>query len=133
MRASRALVAGLLGGLLACGEPGGAQAPAQSAQSASTGTVAPDFTAAGVDGKTFRLSDHLGKSVVLLDFWSTFCEPCKAEFPHLAALYNDDKSKGLLIVGVAMDGPETVADIHAFVKRFALEFPVVTDEDSRIA
>jgi peroxiredoxin len=120
----------VLGVLVACGEPETARGPAQSA---STGTVAPDFTAAGVDGKTFRLSDHLGKSVVLLDFWSTFCEPCKAEFPHLAALYNDQKSKGFLVVGVAMDGPETVADVHAFVKRFALEFPVVTDEDSRIA
>ncbi len=130
MRASVALVVGMLGGLLACGEPEGAHPPAQSA---SAGTVAPDFTAAGVDGKTFRLSDHLGKSVVLLDFWSTFCEPCKAEFPHLTALYNEQKSKGLLVVGVAMDGPETVADVHAFVKRFALEFPVVTDEDSRIA
>jgi peroxiredoxin len=127
MRAPLALMFGVL---LACGEPEAARGPAQSA---STGTVAPDFTAAGVDGKTFRLSDHLGKSVVLLDFWSTFCEPCKAEFPHLTALYNDQKSKGFLVVGVAMDGPETVADVHAFVTRFALDFPVVTDEDSRIA
>src|SRR5580698_2432104 len=126
----KACLALLLGGLLACGEGESTRGPAQSA---SAGTVAPDFTAAGVDGKTFRLSDHLGKSVVLLDFWSTFCEPCKAEFPHLTALYNDQKSKGFLVVGVAMDGPETVADVHAFVKRFALEFPVVTDEDSRIA
>src|ERR1700722_2927303 len=108
-----------------------ASAPAQGAVAASA--VAPDFTASDVDGKTFRLSDHLGKSVVLLDFWSTFCEPCKAEFPHLQALYHDNKSKGFLVIGVAMDGPETIADVHAFVKRFELDFPVVTDDDSRIA
>ncbi|MGO9839394.1 MAG: peroxiredoxin family protein [Polyangiaceae bacterium] len=120
---------------LACGESQDARGAAQSASgtTAGSGTIAPDFTAADVDGKTFRLSDHLGKSVVLLDFWSTFCEPCKAEFPHLRALYDEQKSKGLLVVGIAMDGPETVADVHAFVKRFELDFPVVTDPDSRIA
>jgi peroxiredoxin len=99
----------------------------------AAGTIAPDFTGRDVAGKTFRLSDHLGKDVVLLDFWSTFCEPCKAEFPHLRAMYDAQKTKGLLVVGIAMDGPETVADVPAFVKRFELDFPVVTDEDSRIA
>lgn len=125
---------GVLGAGLAlgCGGEGpDARTPSQS--SSASGTNAPDFTASDVDGKTFHLSDHLGKSVVLLDFWSTFCEPCKAEFPHLRALYDEDKSKGLLVVGVAMDGPETIADVHAFVKRFELDFPVVTDDDSRIA
>ncbi len=95
--------------------------------------MAPDFTARDMDGKTFRLSDHLGKQVVLLDFWSTYCEPCKAEFPHLRAMYDHDKARGLLVVGVAMDGPETMADVPAFVKRFDVDFPVVMDDDSRIA
>jgi peroxiredoxin len=116
---------------VSCGGAQDAHAPAPGASSA--GGIAPDFTASDIDGKTFRLSDHLGKRVILLDFWSTFCEPCKAEFPHLRALYDEQKAKGLLVVGVAMDGPETVADVHAFVKRFDLDFPIVTDEDSRIA
>ncbi len=94
--------------------------------------AAPDFTGRDVAGNTFRLSDQRGR-VVLLDFWSTFCEPCKAEFPHLRAMYDADRSKGLVVVGVAMDGPETVADVTSFVKRFDLDFPVVTDDDSRIA
>jgi peroxiredoxin len=94
--------------------------------------AAPDFTGRDVAGNTFRLSDQRGK-VVLLDFWSTICEPCKAEFPHLSAMYSAERSKGLVVVGIAMDGPETVADVTSFVKRFELGFPVVTDEDSRIA
>ena len=94
--------------------------------------AAPDFTARDLAGKTFQLSDQRGK-VVLLDFWSTFCEPCKAEFPHLHAMYDAERARGLLVVGVAMDGPETVADVTSFVKRFELDFPVVLDEDSRIA
>src|SRR5579883_3230039 len=106
----------------ACGEDaggGGATSPSSTGPGGGTaaGTRAPDFTARDVEGKTFHLSDHLGKEVVLLDFWSTYCEPCKAEFPHLRALYDDDKGKGLLVVGVAMDGPETSADVPSFVKK----------------
>ncbi len=120
---------------IACGGAPGvpAAAPAGSADASQSGTVAPDFTARDVAGKTFRLSDYLGKKVVLLDFWSTFCEPCKAEFPHLRALYQANKDKGLLVVGVAMDGPESVSDVPAFVKRYGVDFPVVLDEDSHIA
>jgi peroxiredoxin len=113
----------------ACEKAGSPDPKAGSA----AGTVAPDFTARDVDGNTFRLSDHLGKQVVLLDFWATFCEPCKAEFPHLRAMYDRDRGMGLLVVGVAMDGPETAADVPAFVKRFDVDFPIVMDDDSRIA
>jgi peroxiredoxin len=116
-------------GVAGCGGATDARAPASAS---SAGTIAPDFTASDVEGKTFRLSDHLGKEVVLLAFWATVCEPCKAELPHLRALYEGNKSKGLLVVGVAMDGPETVADVHAFVRRYELDFPVVTDPDSSI-
>jgi peroxiredoxin len=133
IRSPLVAVLGILGSGLASGCGGAANASAPAQTSSALGTIAPDFTASEVDGKTFHLSDHLGKSVVLLDFWSTFCEPCKAEFPHLRALYDEDKSKGLLVVAVSMDGPETIADVHAFVKRFELDFPVVTDDDSRIA
>jgi len=124
--------AGVAAAALAC-EPAPGSAAPQAAGGASSATRAPDFTAREIDGATFRLSDHLGKEVVLLDFWSTFCEPCKAEFPHLRALYDRQRARGLLVVGVAMDGPETVADVPAFVKRFDVDFPVVVDDDSRIA
>jgi len=133
------IVGAVLAAALVCMQACGSQsssvpgaAPTGDGTSAA-GTLAPDFTGRDVVGKTFRLSDHLGKDVVLLDFWSTFCEPCKAEFPHLRAMFDGERAKGLLVVGIAMDGPETVADVPSFVKRFDLDFPVVTDEDSRIA
>ncbi|MGH7295068.1 MAG: peroxiredoxin family protein, partial [Polyangiaceae bacterium] len=121
---------------MACGSVASSSPSTEASGGGGTspaGTLAPDFTGRDVVGNTFRLSDHLGKDVVLLDFWSTFCEPCKAEFPHLRAMYDGQKAKGLIVVGVAMDGPETVADVPAFVRRFELDFPVITDEDSRIA
>jgi len=126
-------VAALVGAPLAagCTAPGAASPSGGGAGSA--GTTAPDFTARTVDGSNFRLSSHLGKQVVLLDFMATFCEPCKAELPQLRAIYDRHEAEGLLVVGVAMDGPETVADVPAFVRRFELGFPVVLDQDSSIA
>jgi peroxiredoxin len=126
----------LLVGFIACagsGEGPSAASATGAGGGSAAGTIAPDFTGRDVEGKTFRLSDHLGKGVVLLDFWSTYCEPCKAEFPHLRTMYDENRPRGLLVVGVAMDGPETVADVPAFVRRMDIDFPVVLDEDSRIA
>lgn len=120
--------------LFACGSSTpGAQSPSPAAGSTQGRTVAPDFTARDVEGKTFRLSDHLGKQVILLDFWATFCEPCKGEMPHLRAIYDQNKDRGMLIVGVAMDGPESSAEVPAFVRRYGVNFPVVLDDDSHIA
>lgn len=106
---------------------------AKSATSTTTATSAQDFSGRDIDGKTVRLSDYLGKQVVLLDFWSTYCEPCKAEIPHLRRMYDAHKAKGFVVMGIAMDGPETVAEVPAFAKRNGMTFPVVLDEDSTIA
>jgi peroxiredoxin len=100
---------------------------------ADVGATAQDFTARDTDGNTFRLSDHIGKEVVLIDFWATWCQPCLAEMPHLEKMYTDYKSKGFLVVAVSMDGPESIADVPAFAKRNQMNFPVLLDEDSSIA
>lgn len=97
------------------------------------GATATDFSARDVDGKTVRLSSYLGKQAILLNFWQTWCEPCVAEFPHLRRMYESNKEKGFVIFGVAMDGPETVANVGAFAKRNQLNFPVLLDEDSHVA
>jgi peroxiredoxin len=129
--ATHAAAVGLAAFVLAsCGGEAANTAPSSTA---SSGAAAPDFTARDLDGQTFRLADHLGKEVVLLDFWSTYCEPCKAEFPHLRAMYEAEKARGFLVVGVSMDGPESIADVPAFAKRHHIEFPIVFDDDSRIA
>ena len=100
---------------------------------AAAGTSASDFTARDIEGKNVKLSDHLGKEVILLAFCATWCEPCIAEFPHLRKMYDGNKTRGFIVLAISMDGPETVANVPAFARRNQLNFPMLTDDDSRIA
>jgi cytochrome c biogenesis protein CcmG/thiol:disulfide interchange protein DsbE len=84
--------------------------------------VAPDFTLRTLSGEQLQLSSYRGK-VVLLDFWATWCDPCREETPHLVELQNKFGSQGLQVIGVSMDdGPEPVRD---FYKQFQMNYPVV--------
>jgi peroxiredoxin len=99
----------------------------------TSGSAAFDFSARDIEGKNVALSSYLGKSVVLLSFCATWCDPCIAEFPHLRRIYETNAAKGFVILAIAMDGPETVANVPAFARRNQLSFPVLSDEDSHIA
>jgi peroxiredoxin len=104
-----------------------------SSAAIAPGTAARDFVAPDIDGHDIRLSRHLGRDVVLLDFCSTWCEPCVAEFPHLRAMYEANKAKGFVVLAISVDGPETVANVPGFARRNQLNFPVLLDRDSQIA
>ena len=105
--------------------------PAVAKESASGGEAS-DFTLRDTEGKTVRLSDYLHKDVVLIDFWATWCVPCEAELPHLQQLYEANKDKGFVVLGVAMDGPETIAQVGPFTRRYNLSFPVLVDEETKV-
>lgn len=88
----------------------------------SANAIAPEFSLPDLSGKPLSLSSYRGK-VVLLDFWATWCEPCKDEIPHLIALQNKYGDQGLQIIGVSMDdGPEPVRN---FYQRYHMNYPVV--------
>jgi peroxiredoxin len=139
MKPSSFRAAGLIAALtvfVGCGgeqQGAGATNAGDVQRSAGAGATASDFSARDIDGKTVRLSNYLGKQAILLNFWQTWCEPCVAEFPHLRKMYEANKDKGFVLFGVAMDGPETVANVPAFAKRNQLNFPVLLDEDSHVA
>jgi len=93
------------------------------------GAPAPDFELLDLDGNIQRLSD-LGGSVVLLNFWATWCSPCEAEMPMLNAVYQRYRDRGLVIVAVNFDEPE--AAVREFSDRLDLSFPVVLDPGGKV-
>jgi peroxiredoxin len=111
----------------------GPAAPGASAPGANATTAArpPDFELPRLDGGTERLSDHFGKDVVLVDFWATFCKPCLRAMPELDALYRARRERGFVVLGVAIDGPGSTADVQAAVSRLDVSFPILLDQESR--
>ena len=83
---------------------------------------APALTLKDIKGRTFRLSDHKGK-VVLINFWATWCPPCRAEIPDLIKLQRQYGSSGLQIVGIT-DPPEKLSTVRAFSKNLKINYPI---------
>jgi peroxiredoxin len=106
----------------------------RSSQSASAGDVqmksgiAPDFTLQSLDGKTVRLSDFRGKPVVL-NFWATWCGPCKIEMPWFVDLQKQYGPAGLQFLGVAMDDAST-KDIAEFAESMKVNYPILIGKDT---
>jgi thiol-disulfide isomerase/thioredoxin len=105
-----------------------------SSQGMATGNAqmkngpAPDFTLQSLDGKTVRLSDFRGKPVVL-NFWATWCGPCKIEMPWFVDLQKQYGPQGLQIVGVAMDDSGK-DDIAKFAKDMGVNYPVLLGKEA---
>ncbi|HEX8913335.1 MAG TPA: redoxin domain-containing protein [Humisphaera sp.] len=94
------------------------------------GQPAPDFTLKGLDGQDVKLSDLKG-SVVLLDFWATWCGPCRASLPHLDEIYKELGPKGLKAYAVDLrEKPELV---KSFVEKTKLSIPPLLDTDGKVA
>jgi cytochrome c biogenesis protein CcmG/thiol:disulfide interchange protein DsbE len=84
---------------------------------------APSLTLKSIEGRTVRLSDYRGK-VVLINFWATWCPPCRAEMPALVKLQREYGKDGLQIIGVTYP-PEWRARVRRFTRRFKVNFPIV--------
>ena len=92
------------------------------------GNLAPDFELQTLDGKNLKLSDLRGKAV-LLNFWATYCGPCKVEMPWFVELQKEYGSQGFQIVGVANDDAST-EDIAKFAKEMGINYPILIGKDS---
>ncbi len=88
--------------------------------SKKSSNLAPDFTMQGIDGKNITLSEHKGK-VVILNFWATWCPPCKMEIPDFIDLHDKYADSGLVIIGAAVDEPEKVKN---FYKDYKMNYKV---------
>ncbi len=101
---------------------------ASSAPQVTQSTLAPDFSLESLDGSTLRLSDLRGKAV-LLNFWATWCGPCKIEMPWFVDFQKQYGSQGLQIVGVAMDDASK-EDIAKFAKDMGVNYPILIGKES---
>jgi len=96
---------------------------------ASARRPAPDFTAVDLAGRTLALSDYKGK-VVLLDFWATWCEPCRTEVPAFVELQKKYGAQGLQVLGISLD--EDARPVRGFYARFHMNYPVALG-DAKLA
>lgn len=94
------------------------------------GYYAPNFRLPTLNGETMSLASLSGK-IVFINFWATWCTPCKAEMPSMEALYQDYKDQGLEILAVSND-IEGARVIRPFVEEMGLSYPILLDPDFRV-
>ena len=98
--------------------------------STEIGRAAPDFVLKAPDGSQVRLSDLQGKPV-LVNFWASWCTPCRQEMPEIVKAYDAQKGGGLVVV--AVDLQENGDEIDAFAREFGMTFPIVIDRNGGVA
>ncbi len=90
------------------------------------------FELAAVDGTTYKLEENLGKNVIVLDFWATWCKPCLREMPHVNALYEKYKEQNLQVLAISIDTAASKSQIKPTVNRYKFTFPILLDTDNNV-
>jgi len=99
----------------------------------TAGHPAPDFTLTTLDGEVVSLSDFQGRPVIV-NFWASWCGPCRLEMPHLQEAYTTRQDDGVVVLGVNLTKRENdTGDVAAFLEEFGVTFPVVLDEEGDVA
>lgn len=98
--------------------------------SVAYGDKAPDFTLSDISGGQVSLSSLRGK-VVMLEFWATWCPPCKEAVPELKAIHERYKERGFVLLGVSVDkGADSKTAVSAYVKSHSITYPVLFDDNN---
>lgn len=98
-------------------------------EAVAIGDKAPDFVVTDLDGKNHRLSEYKGKGI-FLNFWGTWCPPCKKEMPYIQAQYENYKNKGVEVLAIDVGEPEF--SVRKFVEEYELTFPIAIDQKDQL-
>ncbi|AZU63195.1 thiol-disulfide oxidoreductase ResA [Neobacillus mesonae] len=99
------------------------------AEKVAVGSLAPDFVLTDMQGNKHKLSDYKGQGV-FLNFWGTWCPPCKKEMPYINNQYHQFKDKGVQVLSVNIQESELA--VNQFADRYKLDFPIVIDTDKEV-
>jgi peroxiredoxin len=94
------------------------------------GKTPPDFSVEFLDGPHFNLADHVGKKVVVLNFFATWCGPCRDEMPEFVRYYEKHRDEQFLMIGIDSDEPENT--VRRFLREHAVTYPVAIDRGGRL-
>ena len=108
--------------IMSASHPPKLEAAAEEACDANGKLANLDFTLKDINGKDVVLSAYKGK-VILLDFWATWCPPCKIEIPGFIELYNKYRSRGFVVLGVSMD--DSTSGVKPFAQKLKMNYPVL--------
>ena len=125
------IIAGILW-TVASRVPSAVGAPMSSSPSPREGFLAPDFTLDTLDGNKVTLSELRGQ-IVVINFWATWCLPCREETPALEKSYGQYKDSGVLILGVNTTNQDLVSEVESFVQEFRLTYPILLDRDGSVS
>jgi peroxiredoxin len=96
------------------------------------GNMAPDFDLTTINGERTKLSDFRGKKIIL-NFWASWCPPCKAEMPNIEKFYQENKGQNVIVLAVNLTSAEkNKNDVQQFIKDHGLTFPVLLDEQGKV-
>lgn len=118
--------------LMGCGDSAdtnGTSTPPSENVAPEVGKTAPDFTLPDLDGKDVTLSSFRGKPV-LINFWATWCGPCRLEMPAIQARYEQYMQDGLVVLAVDFDEP--ASDVQRFRDELGLSFPLLLDPGAKV-
>ena len=96
---------------------------------ASRGRANLDFTLSDLEGRSVQLADYKGK-VILLNFWATWCGPCKVEIPEFVQAYTEHRDRGFVILGVLTDDQAPQEELRAFVEEHRMNYPVLREDEA---
>ena len=109
-----------------------AVAPARADDEPASGKRLTPFVLKDASGQAYDVGQHIGRDVVVMAFWATWCKPCKLELAALHQIYRRYMDKGLVVLAISIDGPDSIAEVNNYRRKYSYTFPVLLDSETAL-